>query len=112
MSPRKTKLKDWPINYEDIQKYYDIDQQITGVSGQEGDPFYKGIKDLMPPVPLGPMGKKISAGFKKLGWHHWPAYSAINTIPIIQDRQIIILGLQICMIQLEQRVLQIKLIYH
>ena len=72
---------DWPIDYKDIQKYYEIDQQITGVSGLEGDRFYKEIKNLMPPVPLGPMGKKISNGFKKLGWHHWPAYSAINTIP-------------------------------
>ena len=74
---------DWPILYRDLKKYYEIDQKITGVSGLEGDPFYPDISNLMPPVPLGPMGIKLKNAFNSLGWHCWPAYSAINTVPYL-----------------------------
>ncbi len=72
---------DWPISYSDLKKYYELDQELTGVAGVEGDPFYKDIKNLLPPVPLAPMGKKIAGAFESLGWHWWPAYSAIATVP-------------------------------
>ena len=70
---------DWPISYKDLKPFYDLNDKITGVAGLEGDPFYPDIKNLLDPVPLGRMGKKILNGFKNLGWHCWPAYSAINT---------------------------------
>jgi len=70
---------DWPIDYKDLKSFYDLNDSITGVSGLEGDPFYPDIRNLLDPVPLGKMGRKIQHGFKKLGWHCWPAYAAINT---------------------------------
>lgn len=71
---------DWPINFKSIEKYYDLNDQITGVSGLENDPKYPRSKNLMPPVPLGVMGYKVANAFNKLNWHWWPAYSALNTI--------------------------------
>ena len=73
---------DWPIDYKSILPYFQLNDQLTGVAGLLGDPFYPDILGpLLPPVPLGPLGETLKSGFQKLGWHHWPAYAAINTIP-------------------------------
>jgi len=70
---------DWPIFYEELEKYYDRNQENVAVAGLEGDPAYPPIKNLLPPVPLGKMGDALASGFNKKGWHWWPAYSAIAT---------------------------------
>jgi len=71
---------DWPIEYYQLLPYYSLDYKITGVSGQLGDPMYPHIKDnLMPHVPLGPMGNILARSYDSLGWHWWPSYSALNT---------------------------------
>ncbi len=70
---------DWPISYEELEKYYDRNQKNVAVAGLEGDPAYPPIKNLLPPIPLGKMGDALAIGFNKKGWHWWPAYSAIAT---------------------------------
>ena len=70
---------DWPINYEDIDEFYNMNDQMMGVSGLEGDPAYPEIKGLLPPVDLGQIAEVIGSGFNKLGWHWWPSYAAILT---------------------------------
>ena len=70
---------DWPINYEDLKPFYELNDYHTGLSGLAGDVKYPDVKPSMPPVPLGPMGRQIAKGFEELNWHWWPAYSAINT---------------------------------
>lgn len=70
---------DWPLNYEQLDPYFTLNDQMMGVSGLEDDPAYPPIKNLLPPVPLGRMGERIGEGFNALGWHWWPAYSAIAT---------------------------------
>lgn len=70
---------DWPFSYEELEKYYDRNQETVAVAGLEGDPAYPPIKNLLPPVPLGKMGEVLAKGFNKKGWHWWPAYSAIAT---------------------------------
>ena len=70
---------DWPISLNDLEKYYSLNDKITGLAGLKGDPFYPNVYPNMPPVPLGPMGRKIAKAFDDLNWHWWPAYSAINT---------------------------------
>ena len=72
---------DWPIEYKDLKKFYELNDSHTGLSGLSGDPKNPDIKPIMPPVPLGPMGRQIYKGFNLLGWHCWPSYSALNTIP-------------------------------
>jgi len=70
---------DWPIDYHELESYYAMNDQMTGVSGLAGDPAYPPIEGMLPPIPLGRAGEKIAKGFNKLGWHWWPAYAAIIT---------------------------------
>ncbi len=70
---------DWPFDYEDVELFFNENEQMMGIAGLVGDPAYPEYKKLLPPVPMGPMGEKIGAAFNALGWHWWPSYSAINT---------------------------------
>lgn len=72
---------DWPIDYETLAPYYDVNDRVTGVSGLEGDPAYPPKPSLMPPLPLGQAGEAVARGFNALGWHWWPSDSAIATAP-------------------------------
>ena len=69
---------DWPINYQDLKKFYEINDSITGIHGLKGDPAYPEIKNLKKPIELGLLGNKITSAFNKLKWHCWPSYSAID----------------------------------
>lgn len=69
--------EDWPFKYEDLEKYYDLNDKMMKVSGLSGDPAYPPIKDLLPPVPLGYSGERIAKSFKRLKWHWWPSYSSV-----------------------------------
>ena len=73
---------DWPFTYADLEPYYDLNDDLIGVCGLEGDPAYPPKKShRMPPIPLGKMGETAARGFNKLGWHWWPVDAAINTVP-------------------------------
>jgi choline dehydrogenase-like flavoprotein len=69
---------DWPIRYEDLEPYYDLNDQEMGVSGLAGDPANPPRKTRpTPPLPLGSTGATMVRGFDKLGWHWWPSDNAI-----------------------------------
>ena len=70
---------DWPIEYGDLEKFYNINDKQMGVSGLEGDPAYPEITGLLPPIDIGDIGNVMGKGFNKLGWHWWPSYAAILT---------------------------------
>ena len=70
---------DWPIGYEQLAPYYDINARMMGVSGLAGDPAYPPKEVPLPPVTLGKLGETLAAGFNRLGWHWWPSDSAITT---------------------------------
>lgn len=70
---------DWPFGYQDLEPYFTLNEKMMGVAGLVGDPAYPDYESLLPPVPLGPMGRRIGGAFNGLGWHWWPSYSAINT---------------------------------
>lgn len=69
---------DWPLRYEDLEPYYDLNDRITGVSGLSGDPANvpRAARPL-PPLGLGKRGDVVVRGFEKLGWHWWPSDNAI-----------------------------------
>lgn len=69
---------DWPLTYNDLVKFYEMNDKIIGVHGLPGDPVYPEIKNLKPPIEPGILGKEIISAFNKLNWHCWPSYSAIN----------------------------------
>lgn len=71
--------EDWPISYDDLEPFYDLNDSQMVVSGLSGDPAYPPIRGMQPPVPIGTMGAVLGEGFNRLGWHWWPSYSAIAT---------------------------------
>ena len=71
--------EDWPICFADLQPYFDMNDSMMGVSGLVGDPANPEYLSLLPPVPIGAVGKAVASGFNRLGWHWWPSYAAINT---------------------------------
>ena len=68
---------DWPIDYFQLEPYYQENDRIIGVSGLDGDPAYPDKKLPLPPIPISKMGNVIGRGFNKLGWHWWPSDAAI-----------------------------------
>ena len=73
---------DWPFTYDDLEPYYDLNDEIVGVCGLPGDPAYPPKKSSrMPPLDIGKMGLRAARGFNQLGWHWWPVDAAINTVP-------------------------------
>ncbi len=73
---------DWPFDYAALEPYYDINDAMMGVSGLSGDPSapLKPERDG-PPIAMGRIGRKAALAFNQLGWHWWPADSAILTRP-------------------------------
>lgn len=73
---------DWPLTYEDLEPYYDINDEMMGCSGINGDPANPPrTQRPMPPLPIGPDGERMAKGFDKLGWHWWPSDNYINSVP-------------------------------
>ena len=70
---------DWPLDYQRLAPYYDVNARMMGVSGLAGDPAYPPKEVPLPPVALGKVGETLARGFNRLGWHWWPSDSAIAT---------------------------------
>jgi choline dehydrogenase-like flavoprotein len=63
---------DWPVRYEDLEPYYDLNDRELGVAGAAGDPANPPrLPRPTPSLPVGVMGETIGRGFEKLGWHWW-----------------------------------------
>ncbi len=73
---------DWPLDYDELAPYYELNDRMIGVSGLAGDPAQP-PRDARqtPPLPLGPMGETLAGAFDRLGWHWWPADAAIISAP-------------------------------
>ncbi|MFQ5874990.1 MAG: GMC family oxidoreductase, partial [Dehalococcoidia bacterium] len=71
---------DWPVSYEQLEPFYDLNDRMMGIAGMAGDPAYppKAPRQTRP-LPLGKLGDTMAAGFEKLGWHWWPSDAAILT---------------------------------
>ncbi|MBT2554177.1 GMC family oxidoreductase [Arthrobacter sp. ISL-5] len=71
---------DWPFTYEDLLPYYELTDEMVGISGRPGDPAYPtSDSTLMREAPIGRVGVKAAEGMNKLGWHWWPGTQAIIT---------------------------------
>lgn len=71
--------EDWPVDYDLLSPFYDINDQMMGVAGLAGDPAYPPKQPTMPPLPMGRSGEAMARGFNALGWHWWPSDAAIAT---------------------------------
>ena len=72
---------DWPVSYGTLEPYFAENDRMMGVSGLAGDPSYPPKQPPLPPLPLGLQGETVARGFNRLGWHWWPADSAIISRP-------------------------------
>jgi choline dehydrogenase-like flavoprotein len=73
---------DWPIGYEDLEPYYELNDREVGVSGVAGDPAHPVRAERQcRPLSHGRYSSLMAAGFEKLGWHWWPADNAIISEP-------------------------------
>ncbi|MCH9853757.1 MAG: GMC family oxidoreductase [Alphaproteobacteria bacterium] len=64
---------DWPVDYQTLAPFYDINDRNMGVSGYAGNPSYPAYSPPLPPIPIGKLGQKLASGFNELGWHWWPS---------------------------------------
>ena len=73
---------DWPIGYEDLERYYDLAESLIGVQGLAGaDPFAESRNPY--PMPPGAPTKAcllLAEGARVLGYHPHPMPIAINSI--------------------------------
>ncbi len=71
---------DWPVSYEDLAPYYDLNEAMMGVAGQAGHGAYPEMGEgRLPAAPLGKPGRRMADCFDDLGWSWWPADLAVNT---------------------------------
>jgi choline dehydrogenase-like flavoprotein len=75
---------DWPIGYEELERYYAWNDELCGVSGEIGDPSYPDRSNVrrQPAVRHGRYVQLVSRGLEELGWHWWPADNSILTEPM------------------------------
>ena len=79
---------DWPISYDDLAPYYELNDRMMGVSGIAGDPANPPREPRQtPPLPLGRAGETLVEGFESLDWHWWPADAGLNTRPYGEGRE-------------------------
>ena len=77
-------LADWPIDYEELEPYYERAEWEFGVSGDGGaNPFAPLRKKEYPnpPHPARASSSRVAAGAQRLGYHPFPTPVAINSQP-------------------------------
>jgi len=91
--PNGSTLEDWPLTYDELERYYDIVEHEVGVSGQAGnvqdqiDPrgnIFEGPRQRgypMPPLRDTEFTDMMMGAAKKLGWHPFRGPAAINSQP-------------------------------
>ncbi|MBT9291575.1 GMC family oxidoreductase [Prosthecodimorpha staleyi] len=73
---------DWPIDYFELDPFYDRIDRDFGASGLVGDPAYPPRADYpLPQLPVGAWGTKVAAAHQRLGWHWWPGSNSIASRP-------------------------------
>src|ERR1700692_599586 len=91
--PQDSTLADWPLNYAELEPYYDQAEYELGVSGQAGNlagkkieggnPFEAPrVRDYpLPPLKMDQSGILFEAASKKLGFHPFSTPRAILSQP-------------------------------
>ncbi len=80
-----TTVADWPITYAELAPYYDMVEEVVGVSGQAGiNPFEEPRRKPFPFPPLAehPFAQEIDRACTRLGYHAFPLPRAILTRPV------------------------------
>lgn len=71
---------DWPLDYAELEPWYDLNEDIVGIAGVPGDPAYPPRRPhRLPAVPMGLGAERLASAFDGFGWHWWPSDVQINT---------------------------------
>ena len=77
-------VADWPIAYGDLEPAYAEAERLIGVAGDAGaNPFAAWRSGPYPMPPGAPMYGALvsSAAAAEMGWHPYPAPTAVNSVP-------------------------------
>lgn len=73
---------DWPLSYEELAPYYELNDREVGISGIAGDCAFPSRQPrYSAPIPPGLVGVEASRALERLNWHWWPADLAILSAP-------------------------------
>jgi gluconate 2-dehydrogenase alpha chain len=81
--PTDSTLADWPFSYDDLEPYYTLVERAIGVGGSDRNHF-DGPRSAgypMPPLRRTGWSTLLGDAASRLGWHPYPAPSAINSQP-------------------------------
>ncbi|MDN4480644.1 GMC family oxidoreductase [Demequina muriae] len=82
--PEGSALADWPVSYQDMERYYAHAEFEWGVSGAPGDPATEGVRSSpypLPPMPRTPGAHRLKEGADALGWETLPVPLLVNSEP-------------------------------
>jgi choline dehydrogenase-like flavoprotein len=82
--PERSSLADWPITYQDLERYYDQAEWEIGVAGDGAANTAQGPRQRgypLPPLPANPQSVLLQAGAARLGLNTFPPPALINTVP-------------------------------
>lgn len=79
--------EDWPLNFEDIEPYYDEVEQFLGVSGPSPYPWGPARKQAyaLAPLPINGAGQLMERGCKQVGIKTSPAANAALSAGYYQE---------------------------
>ncbi len=89
--PADTTVEDWPLDYSELEPYYDKVERAVGVSGKAGNinhqldgrgNIFEGPRSReypMPPLRGSPFTEMMSEAARGLGWHPFQGPAAINS---------------------------------
>jgi gluconate 2-dehydrogenase alpha chain len=89
--PSDSTVEDWPLDYEELERFYDVVERQLGVSGQAGnargeiDPRgtpFEGPRSReypMPPLRWTAFLENMAGSARQLGWHPFPGPAASTT---------------------------------
>lgn len=64
---------DWPLTYDDLAPYFDLNERQIGLAWKPGDPMGPARSGRpLPLPPVSPIAERIAGTFDGLGWHCWP----------------------------------------
>lgn len=79
-----TTFADWPVDYDELESFYEYVEKTIGVQGKAGaNPFEEKRRTPFPMAPGAPMyaGMKLAGAAVDLGYQPFPYPCAVNSVP-------------------------------